>query len=66
MTQAPRLVPLRDLTRRGTGPAHVDGYVMAYRNWLPHPEQTVGVRLVDDAIQSALQKLDVFETGGRR
>jgi hypothetical protein len=48
------LVPLGDLARRGAGPSHVDGYIMAYRPWVPHPEETVGVRLDDDAMHPVL------------
>jgi hypothetical protein len=48
------LVPLNELAMRGPEPARVDGYIMAYRQWLPHPEQTVGVRLEDDAMYPIL------------
>jgi hypothetical protein len=48
------LVPMSDLARRGTAPTHVDGYIMAYRPWVPHPEETVGVRLEDDAMHPIL------------
>src|SRR4051794_35017214 len=44
------LVPLPELTREGNDPSRVEGYIMAYRQWLPNPGATVGVRLTDDAM----------------
>jgi Peptidase S24-like len=48
------LIPIQDLTRRTIDPAHVEGYIMAYRQWLPNPGETVGVRLSDDAMHPIL------------
>jgi hypothetical protein len=48
------LIPLRDLTRRSVDPSQVYGYIMAYRQWLPNPIETVGVRLDDDAMNPIL------------
>lgn len=48
------LVPMSDLGMRRVDPTHVDGYIMAYRHWLPHPDETVGVRLEDDAMHPIL------------
>ena len=48
------LVALRDLTFRTIDPARVEGYVMAYRQWLPNPSETVGVRLEDDSMHPIL------------
>src|SRR5262249_30732573 len=48
------LVPMGDLARKGVDPTHVSGYIMAYRNWLPNPDETVGVRLEDDAMHPIL------------
>jgi len=48
------LVPLRDLTSRDLDSSQVAGYIMAYRQWLPNPSETVGVRLTDDAMYPIL------------
>lgn len=48
------LVPMKELTKRVIDPSHVEGYIMAYRQWLPNPQETVGVRLEDDAMHPIL------------
>jgi hypothetical protein len=48
------LVPLGELARRPVDPSQVEGYIMAYRQWLPNPSETVGVRLDDDAMHPTL------------
>lgn len=48
------LVPLSDLGRRAPDPSHVEGYIMAYRQWLPNPSETVGVRLGDASMHPIL------------
>jgi hypothetical protein len=48
------LVPMRELTRDEIDPSKVEGYIMAYRQWLPNPGATVGVRLTDDAMYPIL------------
>jgi transcriptional regulator with XRE-family HTH domain len=48
------LVPLRELLRKPVDPTQVEGYIMAYRRWLPNPNETVGVRLEDDAMHPIL------------
>jgi hypothetical protein len=48
------LVPIQDLMPGTIDPAHIEGYIMAYRQWLPHPNETVGVRLSDDAMHPIL------------
>lgn len=48
------LVPRKELTRRAIDPSQVEGYIMAYRQWLPHPNETIGVRLDDDAMHPIL------------
>ena len=48
------LVPLRDLGRKPTDPSVVEGYIMAYRQWLPNSNETVGVRLADDSMHPIL------------
>ncbi len=51
---AVHLVPLRGLTARGGNLPHPEGHILAYRHWLPHPGDTVGVRLEDDAMEPVL------------
>jgi hypothetical protein len=48
------LVPMRELAKKTIDASLVDGYIMAYRQWLPNPEETVGVRLDDDAMYPIL------------
>jgi hypothetical protein len=48
------LVPLHDIARRPIDPSQVEGYIMAYRQWLPNPSETVGARLEDDAMHPIL------------
>jgi len=48
------MVPLLELTRGGIDPSRVEGYILAYRQWLPNPGATVGVRLTDDAMYPIL------------
>lgn len=44
------LVPLAELAAKAPNPDRVEGHILAYRDWLPHPRETVAVRLVDDAM----------------
>lgn len=48
------LVPMQALTRRPVNHAAVEGYIMAYRQWLPNPAETLGVRLNDDSMYPIL------------
>jgi hypothetical protein len=48
------LVPMRELMKRSIDPSQVEGYIMAFRQWLPNPTETVGVRLEDDAMHPIL------------
>lgn len=50
------LVPLGELARRHEPAADskVEGHILAYRKWLPHPRETVGVRLADEAMAPIL------------
>ncbi len=48
------LYPLSTVAQRIVDPARAEGYVMAYRNWLPEPSQTIGTRLVDDSMHPIL------------
>ena len=47
------MVPLATLAERSE-PDPAGGYILAYRHWLPHPHQTVAVRLEDDAMHPIL------------
>jgi hypothetical protein len=48
------LVPLRELNHHPVDPSQVEGYIMAYRQWLPNPLETIGVRLDDDSMHPIL------------
>jgi len=48
------LVAMKELTKKPIDPSQVEGYIMAYRQWLPNPSETVGVRLEDDAMHPIL------------
>lgn len=48
------LYPLAEICKRSLDPSRVEGYIMAYRQWLPNPAQTIGVRLTDDAMHPIL------------
>ena len=42
------------LSKEVIEPSQVEGYIMAYRQWLPNPTATVGVRLTDVAMNPIL------------
>ena len=44
------LVSLADLGTKAPHLDRVEGHILAYREWLPHPQETVAVRLVDEAM----------------
>jgi hypothetical protein len=48
------LIPIEMLSHETIDPSMVEGYIMAYRQWLPNPAATVGVRLTDDAMYPIL------------
>jgi hypothetical protein len=48
------LVPLADLANKDGYADHVVGHILAYRQWLPHPKETVSVRLDDEAMNPIL------------
>jgi len=48
------LYPPSSLVGAAVDPARVEGHVLAYRNWLPHPSQTIATRLTDDAMHPIL------------
>lgn len=52
---AVELVSMNDLAQTSEGFApKVEGHILAYRQWLPHPKETVSVRLEDDAMHPIL------------
>ncbi len=48
------LYPLSRIGESGLDPTSAEGRVLAYRHWLPHPNVTIGTRLVDDAMHPIL------------
>ncbi len=44
------LYPSDAFVGRSLDPARLEGHVLAYRHWLPHPSQTIALRLNDDAM----------------
>ncbi len=48
------LYPLSEIGKTVLDPSRVEGYIMAYRQWLPNPAQTIGVRMLDDAMHPIL------------
>jgi hypothetical protein len=48
------LYPLADICKQVVDPSQIEGYVLAYRQWLPNPTSTIGVRMVDDAMNPIL------------
>ncbi len=48
------LVSLEELSARGIETSQVERYMLAYREWVPHPDETVGVQLKDDAMHPVL------------
>lgn len=48
------LYPMADIGRSVLDTSHIEGYIMAYRQWLPNPGHTIGVRLADDAMSPML------------
>lgn len=48
------LVSLSALAEPALGAQLVEGHILAYREWIPHPRDTVAVRLEDDAMHPIL------------
>ena len=48
------LYPLSEIGKAVLDSSQVEGYIMAYRHWLPNPAQTIGARLSDDAMHPIL------------
>ena len=48
------LYPLAEIGKTVLDSSQVEGYIMAYTHWLPNPAQTIGVRMIDDAMHPIL------------
>lgn len=48
------LYPLDVIGSSMPDPSRVQGYILAYRQWLPNPSHTIAVRIVDDAMHPIL------------
>jgi hypothetical protein len=48
------LIPLERLADRGGQYGSSDKHILAYKQWLPHPRETIGVRLDDDSMHPIL------------
>jgi SOS-response transcriptional repressor LexA len=48
------LYPLSEIATPVLDPGKVEGHVLAYRQWLPNPTETIGTRLTDDAMYPIL------------
>lgn len=50
------VVSLHELGGEPIDPAQVEHFIMAFRDWLPHPAETYAVRLDDDAMHPILPR----------
>ncbi|MEO6810403.1 MAG: S24 family peptidase, partial [Isosphaeraceae bacterium] len=48
------LVSLASLGGESSSSSRIEGYILAYRQWIPHPRETVAVLLDDDAMYPIL------------
>ena len=48
------LYPLSEIAADTSDPSRVQGYVLAYRQWLPNPNETIATRLNDEAMHPIL------------
>ena len=48
------LIPLQGLRANAPQMATTEGHILAYRHWIPHPRDTIAVRLEDDAMSPIL------------
>jgi SOS-response transcriptional repressor LexA len=48
------LYPLVDIAGAVLNPARIEGHILAYRQWLPNPNETIATRLSDDAMHPIL------------
>ena len=51
---AVRLCPFSEIGSELLDPARLEGYVLAYRQWLPNPNETIATRLNDEAMHPIL------------
>jgi hypothetical protein len=51
---AVRIYPITDVCQPVLNPARSEGHVLAYRQWLKNPAETIGTRLIDDAMYPIL------------
>ncbi|SIN84570.1 hypothetical protein SAMN05444166_1239 [Singulisphaera sp. GP187] len=47
-------IPLKELAKKSVDFSRADGYIMAFRHWIPNPADTVAVQLDDDAMAPVL------------
>jgi len=52
--EAVKLYPLEELCNPTLDASRIEGHILAYRQWLPNPLQTVGVRMTDDSMNPIL------------
>lgn len=48
------LTGIANLSSRGLSTQDAEGHILAYRQWIPHPRETIAVRLEDDAMHPIL------------
>ena len=48
------LYPLSEIGNEVLDPSRIEGHVLAYRQWLPNPNETIATRLTDDAMHPIL------------
>jgi hypothetical protein len=48
------LYPITEIAHAVPDPARIEGYVLAYRQWLPNPMATIGTRVIDNAMHPVL------------
>jgi Peptidase S24-like len=48
------LYPLGEIGKEHLDPSRIDGHVLAYRHWLPNPNETIATRLTDEAMHPIL------------
>jgi hypothetical protein len=51
---AVQLCPFSEIGSELIDPSRLEGYVLAYRHWLPNPNETIATRLTDDAMNPIL------------
>jgi SOS-response transcriptional repressor LexA len=48
------LVSPQSISNRANSAQKVDGHILAYRQWIPHPRETIAIRLDDDTMNPIL------------